>query len=127
MIGQGRLDRLLNRWKITISFLGIGCRTSDPAEDRQLWSSLRDSVLNRIFVSKEANNQAKAQVPPNYLDQLTADERRLLQIPESFLGPLAAPIRADAFTAYLRDRYDLIKQDFVDHVRRAITGRASPS
>jgi hypothetical protein len=61
----------------------------DPAEDKQLWASLRDSVLNRIFVSKDANSEAKAQVPPNYLCLLTAHERRVLQIPESFLGPLA--------------------------------------
>jgi hypothetical protein len=92
----------------------------DPGEDKQLWASLRDSVLNRIFVSKDANDLAKAQVPPNYLYLLTAQERRVLQIPESFLGPLATPIASDAFAAYLRDRYDLIKEDFIDHVRRSV-------
>jgi hypothetical protein len=92
----------------------------DPSEDKQLWASLRDSVLNRIFVSKQANNKAKALVPPNYLNELTADERRVLQVPDSFLGPLEAPIKSDAFAAYLRDRYDLIKADLVDHVRRSM-------
>jgi hypothetical protein len=75
-------------------------------------------VLNRIFVSKKANTDAKAQIPPNYLCKLTAEERRWLQIPESFLGPLATPIKADAFSAYLHD-YDFIRQDFIDHIRNA--------
>jgi hypothetical protein len=92
----------------------------DHSEDKQLWASLRDSVLNRIFVSKQANAEAKAQTPPNYLGKLTAEERRWLQIPESFLGPLEIPIKADIFGAFLRDRYDLIRQDFIDHVRKAM-------
>ena len=92
----------------------------DPTEDKQLWASLRDSVLNRIFVSKEANIQAKAQIPPNYLCKLTARERRKLQIPESFLGPLSTPIKSDAFGTYLRNRYDVIRGDFVGHVRRSM-------
>jgi hypothetical protein len=92
----------------------------NSAEDNQLWASLRDSVLNRIFVSKKANVEAKAQTPPNYLCKLTAEERRQLQIPESFLGPLAIPITSDAFGSYLRDRYDLVRFDFVDHVRRSV-------
>jgi hypothetical protein len=92
----------------------------DPGEDKQLWASLRDSVLNRIFVSKKANAEAKAQTPPNYLRKLTAAERRELQIPDSFLGPLATPIKSDPFSAYLRNRYDLIKTDFVEHVRQSL-------
>ena len=91
-----------------------------PEEDKQLWASLRDSVLNRIFVSKDANAEARAQTPPNYLYELTADERRQLQIPESFLGPLATPIKSETFGAYLRNRYDLIRDDFIEHVRRAV-------
>jgi hypothetical protein len=89
-------------------------------EDKQLWASLRDSVLNRIFVSKEANTLAKAQTPPNYLLKLTPEERRVLQIPQSFLGPLSTPIKSDAFGAYLRDRYDMIKGDFIDYVRQSM-------
>lgn len=92
----------------------------DPTEDKQLWASLRDLVLNRIFVSKEANIQAKAQIPPNYLCKLTAKERRKLQIPELFLGPLSTPIKSDAFGTYLRNRYDVIRGDFVGHVRRSM-------
>lgn len=90
----------------------------EPSEDKQLWNALRDSVLNRIFVSKEANSQAKAQTPPNYLNKLTADERRQLEIPESFLGPLATPIKSDAFVAYMKERYELIRTDFIHHVRK---------
>jgi len=89
----------------------------DPTEDKQLWASLRDSVLNRIFVSKKANAEARAQTPPNYLIKLTVEQRRVLQIPESFLGPLATPIKSDAFSAFLKDRYDLMKIDLIDHVR----------
>ena len=92
----------------------------DPSEDKQLWASLRDSVLNRVFVSKKANAEAKAQTPPNYLCKLTAAERRELQVPESFLGPLATPIKSDAFSAYLRDRYDMIRADFIEHVRQSL-------
>ncbi len=92
----------------------------DPDEERQLWASLRDSVLNRIFVSKEANSLAKAQTPPNYLSKLTSEERRRLQIPESFLGPLATPIKAEAFGSYLRDRYELIRKDFIDYIRDSV-------
>ena len=92
----------------------------DHAEDKQLWASLRDSVLNRIFVSKQANAEAKAQTPPNYLRELTAEERRQLQIPESFLGPLATPIKSEPFSAYLRNRYDLIRDDFIEYVRRSM-------
>lgn len=88
-----------------------------PNEDKQLWTSLRDSVLNRIFVSKKANSDAKAQIPPNYLIKLTAAERRVLQIPESFLGPLETPIKSEAFSAFLKDRYDIIQKDFVDYIR----------
>ena len=92
----------------------------DRNEDKQMWASLRDSVLNRIFVSKEANSIAKAQTPPNYLSRLTAEERRQLQIPETFLGPLETPIKSDAFSAFLRERYDLIKVDFLEYVRQNI-------
>lgn len=90
----------------------------DQVEDKQLWSSLRDSVLNRIFVSKKANADARAQTPPNYLIKLTAEQRRVLQIPESFLGPLETPIKSDAFGAFLKDRYDLMKRDFIEHVQQ---------
>jgi hypothetical protein len=92
----------------------------DTTEDKQLWASLRDSVLNRIFVSKKANDIAKAQTPPNYLTKLTVEERRVLQIPDSFLGPLSIPIRSDAFSAYLKDRFDMIRDDFIDYVRHAL-------
>jgi hypothetical protein len=92
----------------------------DPNEDKQMWASLRDSVLNRIFVSKEANTNARAQTPPNYLSILTVAERRELQIPESFLGPLETPIKSDAFSAFLRDRYNLMRDDFIEHVRQNI-------
>jgi hypothetical protein len=96
----------------------------EQSEDKQTWASLRDSVLNRIFVSRQANLDARAQTPPNYLGGLTAAERRQLQIPESFLGPLATPITAEAFSAFLKDRYELIRQDFIDYVRQ---GLASPT
>jgi hypothetical protein len=90
----------------------------DPGEDKQLWASLRDSVLNRIFVSEKANADARAQTPPNYLTKLTQPQRRVLQIPESFLGPLATPIQSAAFTAFLKERYDFFKTDFIDYVRQ---------
>jgi hypothetical protein len=92
----------------------------DPNEDKQMWASLRDSVLNRIFVSKQANADARAQTPPNYLKKLTDTERRQLQIPESFLGPLETPIKSEAFSAFLRDRYELMRSDFIQHVRHNI-------
>jgi hypothetical protein len=92
----------------------------DTKEDKQLWASLRDSVLNRIFVSKKANDSAKAQTPPNYLNVLTAEERRILQIPTSFLGPLSTPIKSEAFSICLRDRYDMIKGDLIDHVQQSM-------
>jgi hypothetical protein len=62
----------------------------------------------------------RSQTPPNYLNKLTAAERRHLQIPESFLGPLAVPINSEAFTAFLKDRYALIRQDFIDGVRQGL-------
>jgi hypothetical protein len=71
-------------------------------------------------VSKKANDLAKAQTPPNYLTKLTVEERRVLQVPDSFLGPLSTPIRSDAFSAYLKDRYDMVREDFIDYVRQAI-------
>ena len=92
----------------------------DLNEDKQLWASLRDSVLNRIFVSKDANASVKAQTPPSYLARLTPEDRRVLQIPESFMGPLATPIKSEKFTAFLKDRYDLMKIDFIDYVRQNI-------
>jgi hypothetical protein len=95
----------------------------DPSEDKQVWASLRDSVLNRVFVSKKANMDAKAQTPPNYLNKLTAEARRVLQIPESFLGPLETPIKSESFCAFLRDRYNIMKQDFIDHVARNLGER----
>jgi hypothetical protein len=78
---------------------------------------LRDSILNRIFVSKAANSEARAQTPPNYLNKLAPQERRVLQIPDSFLGPLTTPIRSEEFSKFLKDRYDLMKEDFIDFVR----------
>jgi hypothetical protein len=62
----------------------------------------------------------RAQTPPNYLCRLTAEERRRLQVSESFLGPLGTPIKRDAFSAYLRDRYDMIRADFINHVRQSL-------
>jgi hypothetical protein len=91
------------------------------SEDKQLWSSLRDSVLNRMYVSAKANSEARAQTPPNYLNKLTASERRVLQIPESFLGPLHTPIKSEDFTVFLKDRYDLIRADFIGSVRDSLT------
>lgn len=93
----------------------------DNSTDRQLWSALRDSVLNRIFVSKQANLDASAQTPPNYLNKLTQQERRTLQIPESFLGPLPTPIKFQQFADLLRERYEMIRQDFVDYVTQALS------
>jgi hypothetical protein len=93
----------------------------DQTEDKQTWAALRDSVLNRTFVSRKANLDARAQIPPSYLGKLTAAERRQLQIPESFLGPLKAPITGEAFSAFLKDRYELTRRDFVDHVRQSLT------
>jgi hypothetical protein len=93
----------------------------DQTEDKQVWAALRDSALNRIFVSAKANLEARAQTPPSYLSKLTAAERRQLQIPESFLGPLTTPIAAEAFTAFLRDRYELVKEDFIDFVRQGLS------
>jgi hypothetical protein len=92
----------------------------DPMEEKQLWSSLRDSVLNRIFVSKKANAEARAQTPPNYLAKLTPAQRRVLQIPESFLGPLETPIKSEAFGAFLKDRYALMREDFIEQVRQSL-------
>ena len=97
----------------------------DETEDKQIWISLRDSVLNRIFVSKAANTAASAQTPPNYLNKLTADERRIIQVPESFLGPLEIPIKSEAFSAFLRDRYDLIKSDLIEFVRHNLLVQGS--
>jgi hypothetical protein len=34
--------------------------------------------------------------------------------------PPRAPIRSDAFAAYPRGRYDLIREDFIDYVRRSV-------
>lgn len=93
----------------------------DQTDEKQLWNALRDSVLNRVLVSKKANSDAKALTPPSYLAKLTAEERRTLQIPESFLGPLATPIKSSAFIAFLQDRYKLIKEDLIEHVRRNVT------
>lgn len=91
------------------------------AEDKQVWAALRDSVLNRIFVSRKANSDARAQTPPSYLGKLTAQERRQLQIPETFLGPLKTPITSEAFGAFLKDRYELIRTDFIDYVRQSLS------
>ncbi len=89
----------------------------DQSEDKQTWTALRDSVLNRVFVSEKANADARAQTPPNYLVKLTLEQRRVLQIPESFLGPLQTPIKSDVFSTFLKNRYDIIRQDFIDYVR----------
>lgn len=90
----------------------------EATEDKQTWISLRDSVLNRIFVTKQANQEAKAQTPPNYLAKLSEQERRCLQIPDSFLGPLATPIQSEAFSKFLKDRYDLMRSDYIAYVRK---------
>lgn len=88
-----------------------------PKEDKATWNSLRDSVLNRMFVSAEANDRAKAQTPPSYLSKLTKAERRILQIPESFITPLTIPITLEAFTLLLKQRYDMFRADFIDYVK----------
>lgn len=97
----------------------------DQTEDKQTWAAFRDSALNRIFVSRKANLDARAQTPPNYLGKLTSAERRQLQIPESFLGPLETPITGEAFSAFLKDRYDLIRKDFIDYVRQGLSAFTS--
>jgi hypothetical protein len=68
-----------------------------------------------------------AQTPPNYLNKLTADERRILQIPDSFLGPLETPIKSGAFSDFLRDRYNLIKADLIEFVRHNLVGTEHPA
>jgi hypothetical protein len=90
-------------------------------EDKQTWAALRDSVLNRVFVSRKANSDARAQTPPSYLGKLTKLERRQLQIPESFLGPLKTPITGEAFSAFLKDRYELTRKDFIDYVGHGVS------
>jgi hypothetical protein len=96
----------------------------DPDEDKQTWASLRDSVLNRVFVSKKANLEARAQTPPSYLSKATPAQRRSLQIPDSFLASLQIPIKSEAFSAFLRDRYDIIRTDFIDFVRQNLEAPA---
>ncbi len=93
----------------------------DQTEDKQTWAALRDSVLNRIFVSRKANLDARAQTPPSYLGKLTATERRQLQIPESFLGPLETPITGEVFSAFLKNRYEMTRQDFIDYIRQGLS------
>lgn len=88
-----------------------------PEVNKAEWRTLRDSVLNRILVSKEANRDAKAKVPPVYLNQLSKPERRTLQIPEEFLGPLPTPIPFQDFNSYLNARYLLMKGDFIQCVK----------
>lgn len=92
-----------------------------PNEDKTTWTALRDSVLNRIFVSKDANLDARAKTPPSYLAQLTKTERRILQIPESFIEPLTTPITLEVFSRLLNDRYDLLREDFIEHVKSGLS------
>lgn len=87
---------------------------------------MRDSVLNRIFVSKPANLEAKAKTPPVYLASMTVTERRLLQLPESFTDNLTTPITQDVFSQLLKDRYELIRQDFLDYVKLGLA-RSQPA
>lgn len=93
-----------------------------PDVNKGDWRTLRDSALNRILVSKTANREAKAKVPPVYLQQISQTERRVLQIPEEFLGPLPTPIPFDHFSAYLCARYELFKSDFLAAVAKGLTG-----
>lgn len=92
----------------------------DGSSDKMQWITLRDSVLNRILVSGTANSEAKAQTPPLYLGKLTPSQRRKLQIPESFMGPIPTPIPYDAIKAILKDRYELMRNDFLDHIDEAL-------
>lgn len=98
----------------------------NSAEDKAVWNSMRDSVLNRIFVSKPANLEAKAKTPPVYLASMTATERRLLQLPESFTNNLTTPITQEVFSQLLKDRYELIRQDFLDYVKLGLS-RSQPA
>jgi hypothetical protein len=93
----------------------------NQTEDKQVWAALRDSILNRVYVSRKANSDARAQTPPSYLIELTAEESRQLQIPESFRGPLKTPIAAEEFSTFLKDRYDLMREDFIGSVRRGLS------
>jgi hypothetical protein len=52
---------------------------------------------------------------------LTAEESRQLQIPESIRGPLKTPIAAEEFSTFLKDRYDLMREDFIGSVRRGLS------
>lgn len=94
-------------------------------EDKATWNNLRDSVLNRIFVSRQANLDAKAKTPPSYLAGMTIQERRVLQLPESFIQPLPSPITQEAFSQLLKDRYDLLRTDFFDHVKTGFSSKAT--
>jgi hypothetical protein len=49
----------------------------DTGEERQTWIALRDSILNRLFVSRDANSLARSQTPPNYLAGLTHTQKGL--------------------------------------------------
>jgi hypothetical protein len=72
-------------------------------------------------VSEKANDEARAQTPPNYLGKVTIEQRRILQIPESFLGPLQTAIKSDAFSRFLKERYDMVREDFVGYVRQHLS------
>lgn len=87
------------------------------SESKEGWNSVRDSILNRMLVSKEANQSIRAQSPPTYLKDLSEVNRHLLQIPDSFVEPIVTPISLDDFKGHLSNRYELIRADFLDKVK----------
>lgn len=88
----------------------------EAGEDKATWVALRDSVLNRILVSYEANRQVGASSPPSYLGNLTKEQKQKLQIPDSFTEPISTPLKKSVFEGLLKDRYKLLRKDFIDHV-----------
>jgi hypothetical protein len=95
-------------------------RNGSDEIDQGQWKALRDSVLNRVFVSEEANRKADTTAPPNYLKDLTKNDRILLQIPDSFLEPLEVPISPTVFSSLLNDRYEMVKADFLAFVQEGL-------
>ena len=94
-------------------------KSDEPGDDQ--WRSLSNCVLNRVLVCRKANAEARAQVPPKYLNSMTPASRRKLQIPESFMGPLSTPIQYDHLMEYMRDRYALIRSDMLTQLEQAIS------
>ena len=84
------------------------------------WQALQNSILNRIMVTKDANRTARAQVPPNYLGQIGVEDRRVLQIPDCFLGPLSTPISFHEISGYMEQRYNMVRNDMINEFRQSI-------